>query len=189
MTTTTGSRTALEELAGFVVRASWDDMSDEAREALKIRVLDAIACALGALHAETPQAIRAYVDDVGGRDASALIGGGRTAPDRAALYNATLVRYSTSTTPTSRPARRVTRATRWAACSPRPTRRRARPRSARGAGDVLPGAVPAERRGSRPGAGFDHTIQLAYGAAAGVARVLGLDETRTANAIAIAGTR
>ena len=61
MTTTTGSRTALEELAGFVVRASWDDMSDDAREALKIRVLDAIACALGALHAETPQAIRAYV--------------------------------------------------------------------------------------------------------------------------------
>ena len=35
VTTATGSRTALEELAGFLVRASWDDMSDDAREALK----------------------------------------------------------------------------------------------------------------------------------------------------------
>jgi 2-methylcitrate dehydratase len=36
--------------------------------------------------------------------------------------------------------------------------------------------------------GFDHTTQGAYAAAAGVARALGLDEQRTANAIAIAGT-
>ena len=36
--------------------------------------------------------------------------------------------------------------------------------------------------------GFDHTTQGAYAVAAGVARALGLDERRTANAIAIAGT-
>src|SRR6185312_15723252 len=37
-------------------------------------------------------------------------------------------------------------------------------------------------------AGFDHTVQGAYAVAAGVARVLGLDADRAANAIAISGT-
>ena len=37
-------------------------------------------------------------------------------------------------------------------------------------------------------AGFDHTVQGAYAVAAGVARVLGLDVGKTANAIAISGT-
>ncbi len=36
--------------------------------------------------------------------------------------------------------------------------------------------------------GFDHTTQGAYAVAAGVSRALGLDDRRTANAIAIAGT-
>ncbi len=36
--------------------------------------------------------------------------------------------------------------------------------------------------------GFDHTTQGAYAVAAGVSRALGLDQQRTANAIAIAGT-
>ena len=36
--------------------------------------------------------------------------------------------------------------------------------------------------------GFDHSTQGVYAAAAGVARVLGLDAEHTANAIAIAGT-
>lgn len=93
MTTAVGSRTEVQELAAFAVRASWDDMSGGARDALKIRFLDAIACALGALGADTPRVIRGYVDDVGGSGTSALIGGGRMAADRVALYNATLVRY------------------------------------------------------------------------------------------------
>ncbi len=38
------------------------------------------------------------------------------------------------------------------------------------------------------GKGFDHTTQGSYAVAAGVARALGLDEFRTANAIAIGGT-
>ncbi len=37
-------------------------------------------------------------------------------------------------------------------------------------------------------AGFDHTVQGAYAVAAGVARILGLDAARAANAIAIGGT-
>ena len=36
--------------------------------------------------------------------------------------------------------------------------------------------------------GFDHTTQGSYAVAAGVSKALGLDEARTANAIAICGT-
>src|SRR6478752_9716433 len=36
--------------------------------------------------------------------------------------------------------------------------------------------------------GFDHTTQGSYSQAAGVSKILGLDESKTANAIAISGT-
>jgi 2-methylcitrate dehydratase len=37
--------------------------------------------------------IRAHTEDFGGAEHYTLIGGGRTAPDRAAFYNSALVRY------------------------------------------------------------------------------------------------
>ena len=77
--------TAVERLARFVVARGWDDLSDAARGELKIRVLDALGCALGALRAPPVDAIRAQVEEFGGRPLCTLIGGGATAPDRAAL--------------------------------------------------------------------------------------------------------
>ena len=41
--------TQVEELAAFVERASYGDLSREASQQIKIRVLDALGCALGAL--------------------------------------------------------------------------------------------------------------------------------------------
>jgi 2-methylcitrate dehydratase len=84
--------TDVERLARFVVTRTWDDISEAARSELKIRVLDALGCALGALGAAPIAAIRAQLDDFG-RPLCALIGGGATAPDRAALDNGALVRY------------------------------------------------------------------------------------------------
>jgi hypothetical protein len=40
--------TAVQRLAGFACARSWDALRGPARDALKIRVLDAIGCALGA---------------------------------------------------------------------------------------------------------------------------------------------
>ena len=40
--------TLVEQMARFASRASWDNISDAAREQLKIRVLDSLGCALGA---------------------------------------------------------------------------------------------------------------------------------------------
>jgi len=83
----------LHGLAQFVVNASYSAISPAAKQALKIRVLDALGCALGALEGPPIRLIRAQVDDFGGRPLSTLIGGGKSAPDLAALYNGALVRY------------------------------------------------------------------------------------------------
>lgn len=41
--------THAEQLAAFVVRASYDHLSETAQHQLKIRVLDSLGCAIGAL--------------------------------------------------------------------------------------------------------------------------------------------
>ena len=73
--------TPAERLARFVVVRSWSDLSEQARMELKIRVLDALGCALGALDAAPVRALRAQVEDFGGRPLCTLVGGGARAPD------------------------------------------------------------------------------------------------------------
>src|ERR1700737_3925288 len=85
--------TLVEQLAAFVVRSSYDKLSLAARDQLRIRILDSLGWAIGALMGEPIQLIRAHTEDFGGAEHCTLIGGGRTAPDRAAFYNSALVRY------------------------------------------------------------------------------------------------
>jgi len=72
---------------------SYNDLSERARRQLKIRVLDAIGCATGALHADPTRRLKEQIEDFDGSGHCTLIGGGKAAPDRAALYNSALVRY------------------------------------------------------------------------------------------------
>jgi 2-methylcitrate dehydratase len=65
--------TVVARLARFVVARSWDDLSERAREELKIRVLDALGCALAANEAPSIRAISAGLDD---RLLCTLFGGG-----------------------------------------------------------------------------------------------------------------
>lgn len=44
--------TAVERLADFAVSASYEELSETARQQLKIRILDALGCAIGALEGE-----------------------------------------------------------------------------------------------------------------------------------------
>jgi len=85
--------TQAELMAAFVVRSSYDRISEAARHQLKIRVLDTLGCAIGALGAEPIRLIRAQVEDFGGAEHCTMVGGGRTAPDRAAFFNCALARY------------------------------------------------------------------------------------------------
>jgi 2-methylcitrate dehydratase len=85
--------TQVERLAEFVTRASYEHLSEEARRELKVRVLDSLGCAIGALEGKPVRMIREQTAEFGGDPLVTLIGGRRTAPDRAAFYNGALVRY------------------------------------------------------------------------------------------------
>ena len=181
--------TAVEQLARFVVARSWDDLSDAARVALKIRILDALGCALGAIEAPPVRAIRAQLDEFGGRPLCTLIGGGATAPDRAALHNGALVRYLDFNDSYIAPGE---------TCHPSdnlaPVLAAAEYAGASGR-ELLAALAVAYQVQCRlcdeapvREKGFDHTTQGAYAAAAGAAKALRLGEAETANAVAIAGT-
>src|SRR5512135_2967518 len=178
-----------DQLAAFVVKAKYEDMSEKARLQAKIRILDALGCAIGALGGEPIRMIREQVEEFGGSRLCTLIGGGRTAPDRAALYNSALVRYldfndgylaKDETCHPSDNLGAVLAACEYAGSSGK---------------DLLAALAVAYQVQCRlsdvapvRARGFDHTTQGAYAVAAGVAKAIRLDHEKTANAIAIAGT-
>jgi 2-methylcitrate dehydratase len=181
--------TVVEDLARFVATSSWSDLSAGAREALKVRMLDSLGCALGALDAPPVEAIRAQLQEFGGRPLCTLIGGGRTAPDRAALYNGALVRYLDFNDSYFAPGE---------TCHPSdnlaPVLAAAEYANATGR-DLLTAIAVAYQVQCRlsdeapvRAKGFDHTTQGAYAVAAGAAKALHLNEPETANTVAIAGT-
>ena len=185
----TDGMTIVQQLARFATRVTWDELSGTAREQLRIRVLDSIGCAIGALGGEPVRMVRAQVEAFDASGPCSLIGGGSASPDRAALYNAALVRYldfndsylaKGETCHPSDNLGAVLAAAEYADASGR---------------DFLAALALAYQVQCRLSdvapvrdAGFDHVTQGAYAVAAGCARALGLDAVRTANAIAISGT-
>lgn len=181
--------TEVRKLARFVVKADAAAMSNMAKEELKKRILDSVGVAIGALDGEPIRYIREHLEDFGGRPLATLIGGGKTAPDRAAFYNGALVRYldfmdsylaKGETCHQSDNLGAVLAAAEYADASGK---------------DFLAALAVAYQVQGRlcdvapvRAKGFDHTVQGAYAVAAGVSRALGLDAEKTANAIAISGT-
>lgn len=181
--------TEVQKLAKFVQSRKFSDMSKEAVTELKKRLLDSLGTAIGALEGEPIKMIKAQIEEFGGNPLSSLIGGMKTAPDRAALYNSALVRYLDyndsylAKNETSHPSDNigaVMAAGEYADIDGE---------------DFLTALAIAYQVQCRlddeapvRDKGFDHTVQGAYAAAAGAAYALGLDEDKTANAIAIAAT-
>src|SRR5436189_1803675 len=181
--------TYVEQLAAFVTQAVYEKLSQEARQALKIHVLDALGCAIGAVEGPPLKMLYAQLEDFGGNPLVSLIGGGKTAPDRAALYNSALVRYldyndsyiaKNETCHPSDNLGAVLAASEYAHASGK---------------ELLTALAIAYQVQCRlsdeapvRGRGFDHTTQGSFAAAAGAAKALRLGETETANALAIAGT-
>jgi len=183
------SRTLVQKLAQFAVRSAFEDLSEAAKRELKIRVLDALGCAIGALEGEPILLLRTQLEDFGGVGSCTLLGGGRTSPDRAAFYNGALVRYLDfndsylargETCHPSDNLGAVLAASEYAH------------RSGRDCLVALAVAYQVQCRLSDEAPvrdkGFDHTTQGSYAVAAGVSKALGLDEDRTAHAIALSGT-
>jgi 2-methylcitrate dehydratase len=181
--------TIVQQLAQFVVNASYDDLSEEARRQLKVRILDSLGCAIGAVQGEPVRHIRQHIRDFGGAPHCTLVGGGRTAPDRAAFYNSALVRYLDyndgylargETCHPSDNLGAVLAAVEYAGA---------------GGKEILAALAVAYQVQCRLSdeapvrhKGFDHTTQGSYAVTAGAAKALGLDRESTANAIAIGGT-
>ena len=181
--------TRAEQLAAFVSRANYQQLSGRARVQLKIRVLDALGCAIGAMGSRPMQAILQQTEEFGGASLCTLIGAAQTAPDRAAFYNSALVRYLDFND--SYLAREET-------CHPSDNLGAVLASSeycSASGSDFLTALAVAYQVQCRlsdvapvRAKGFDHTTQGAYAVAAGVSKALQLDPQRTANALAMCGT-
>jgi 2-methylcitrate dehydratase len=57
--------TIAQQLASFVSRAAYEDLSENARLHLKMRVLDSVACAIGAIDGEPVRLLRKHIEDLG----------------------------------------------------------------------------------------------------------------------------
>ena len=182
-------RTEVQQLADFVAAARYEDLSAEAVEQLKVRVLDTLGVAIGALDAPPLIAIRELVEDLGGTPQATLIGGGRTAPDRAAFHTSALSRYLDfmdsylAKGETSHPSDNLGAVL-------------AAVESVGGTGqELLTALAVAYQVHTRlsdvapvRAKGFDHTTQGAYAAAASAAKGMRLSAEQIAHAIAISGT-
>jgi 2-methylcitrate dehydratase len=183
------TKTEVEKLADFVYRARYEHLSKEAVEALKIRTLDALGCALGALEHETMHRLKMHTEELGGSGRCTLIGGGSAPPDRAAFFNSALVRYLDYNDSYLAPGE---------TCHPSDNLggvlAAAEYRDAGGKEFLvslavayqvqcrLSDAAPVRARG------FDHTTQGSYAASSGVSKALGLDPGQTAHALSMSGT-
>jgi 2-methylcitrate dehydratase len=181
--------TYAQALADYAARAAYGDLAPAVVEQLKVRVLDSLGCAIGALEGEPVRLIGEHIADFGASGRCTLIGGGSAPPDRAAFYNGALVRYldfndsylaKGETCHPSDNLGAVLAASEYAGAAGR---------------EFLLALAVAYQVQCRlsdvapvRAKGFDHTTQGSYAVAAGVSRALGLDAARTANALAIAGT-
>ena len=179
----------VEQMAEFVDTVRFEALGSDTRQQLKIRILDSLGCSLGALHAHPMQMIRRYISELGSGGSCTLIGAGSTDLDRAVFYNSALIRYLDFND--SYLAKQET-------CHPSDNLG-----AILAAGEFI-GATGRELMTALAVAyqvqcrlcdvapvrarGFDHTVQGAYAVAAGVSKILGLDRSQTANALAISGT-
>jgi 2-methylcitrate dehydratase len=183
--------TKVEELADFLVSRKWDDLPEASRRELKIRTLDALGCAIGALGGPPISAIYNLLLDFGGAESCTLIGraGSKSAPDRATLHNGALVRYLDfndsflAKGETCHPSDNIA-----------PVMACAEYSDASGPDYLVALAIAYEVQcrlsevAPVRNKGFDHVTQGAYAVAAGASKALALDSRKTASAIAISGT-
>jgi 2-methylcitrate dehydratase len=178
-----------EGIARFALRATYDDLTAERRERLKLSILDAVACAISAIGAQPIEACRAQAEEIGGPGGRCtLIGSGLANPVYAAFYNTALIRYVDFMD---------SYLARGGLCHPSDN-----------IGAILAGCEHADLSGKEfltalavayqveaqltesvplMAHGFDLTTQLSYSLAAGLSKVLGLDEEETESAIGVCG--
>lgn len=181
--------TESQKLANWVSGVSYEDMSDEARRQLKIRIIDSLGCAVGALDGPPVGRIAEHIREFDRSDLCSLIGGDKSAPDLAAFYNSALVRYLDfndsylAKGETCHPSDNLGAVLAAAEYSDLDGR------------DFMTALAVAYQVLCRlcdvapvRDKGLDHTTLGSFGLAAGISKALKLDAEKTANAIGICGT-
>src|SRR5208337_2482865 len=87
------TRSAVERIAVFAAAARPEHLRPDIRQLLKRNILDSLGCAIAALPGPPFRALREQFEEYRAPGRCTLIGGGKTSPDQAALFNSGLVRY------------------------------------------------------------------------------------------------
>src|ERR1700745_3550830 len=181
------SPSTVNAIAGFADRAVSTSLKPDARKLYKRNILDSLGCAISALPGAPFAALREHFAEYRCGGSGTLIGGGKTAPDQAALFNSGLVRYVDLLDSYMSPG---------GLCHPSDN-----------FGSVLAAAEHVHASGEQfllalavayevqcritavvpvMAKGFNHAIQLAMSVAAASGKLFGRTEAKMANAISIA---
>jgi 2-methylcitrate dehydratase len=87
------THTAVERIGAFAAAARPEQLTTEIRQLFKRNILDSIACAIAAVEGPPLRLLRDQIEEYRAPGRCTLIGGGKTSPDQAALFNSSLVRY------------------------------------------------------------------------------------------------
>src|SRR6202166_4859778 len=180
-------RPAVERIAAFAAAARPAQLTSGIRHLFKRNILDSLGCAIAALPGRPFHALREQFEEYRAPGRCTLIGGGKTSPDQAALFNSALVRYVDLLDSYMAPG---------GLCHPSDNfgtvLAAAEQAGASGEEFMLALAVAYEIQCRFTAAvpvmakGFNHATQLAMSAAASPGRLLGLSAGEIANAIALA---
>lgn len=178
-----------DRLGEYAAGLDYAQLDSETVREVRRRVIDAMACALGAYRAEAPQIARRVAARVSAEPGATYLGGGRpTSPDLAAFVNGILIRYLdyNDTYLSREPAHPSDNIAAVLAAA------EANNRSGR---DVITAIVLAYEiqcrlcdAASIRARGWDHVTYGAFSTAAAAARLLGLDAAGITQALNLAGT-
>src|ERR1700733_7179853 len=182
------TRSTVERIGAFAAAARPEHLTTDIRQLFKRNILDSIACAIAAVAGPSLRPLRDQIEEYRAPGRSTLIGGGKTSPDQAALFNSALVRYVDLLD---------SYMAQGGLCHPSDNfgtiLAAAEYVGASGEEFMLALAVAYEiqcrftARVPVMAKGFNHAIQLAISAAAGAGKLFELSGDKLANAIAIAG--
>src|ERR1051326_602690 len=188
----TGKRnTVLEDMAAWIVELRYNDLPPEAIHKAKRLLFDTIGCALGAVNAEPVGIAQRVVAEQGGRPEAAVMGAGsRVSCEQAAFLNGMAIRYLDYNDYAAMGSPH------HCSINVAPALAMAEMRGLSGR-DLLLGIIVGYEvqlrlrdatEGGTLGKGWDGgTVATSYASAAVAAKLLGLDASKIAYAIAIAG--
>jgi 2-methylcitrate dehydratase len=180
------SPSTVNAIAGFADRAVSTSLKPDARKLYKRNILDSLGCAISALPGAPFAALREQFAEYRSGGSCTLIGGGKTTPDQAALFNSGLVRYVDLLDSYMSPGGLCPSDNFGAILAA------AEHAKASGEDFMLALAVAYEIQCRFTAVvpvmakGFNHAIQLAISAAAGAGKLFGLTDEQIAHAISIA---